>query len=105
VESGRTVLQVATTGLSAVIGPDGEIRERSGALYTPAILDATVPLRTGQTIATRVGAVPEYVLAGLAVAAILASLTPYLRGQLQRRRSLQSGTAPSADSDHEKVTT
>jgi apolipoprotein N-acyltransferase len=105
VESGRTVLQVATTGVSAVIGPDGDVRERSGALYTPAILDTTVPLRTGQTIATRVGAVPEYVLAGLAVAAILAALTPYLRERVARRRSLARTTAPSADSDHEKVTT
>jgi apolipoprotein N-acyltransferase len=105
VESGRTVLQVATTGVSAVIGPDGAIRERSGALYTPAILDATVPLRTGQTIATRVGAVPEYVLAGLAVAAMLWSLVPYLRDRRARRRSLANTTAPAGDSDHEKVAT
>jgi apolipoprotein N-acyltransferase len=105
VESGRTVLQVATTGVSAVIGPDGNVRERSGALYTPAILDATVPLRTGQTIATRVGAVPEYVLAALAVAALLWSLTPYWRERLARRRSLARAAAPSAESDHEKVAT
>ena len=46
VETGRTVLQVATTGMSAVIGPDGTIRQRSGALYTPDIIVASVPLRT-----------------------------------------------------------
>ena len=33
VESGRTVVQVATTGKSAVIGPDGTVRRDSGALY------------------------------------------------------------------------
>jgi apolipoprotein N-acyltransferase len=70
VESGRAVLQVATTGVSAVIGPDGNIRERSGALFTPARLVASVPLRTGTTLATRLGAIPEYVLAALAVVAI-----------------------------------
>ena len=41
VETGRTVLQVATTGMSAVIGPDGDIvRASRGALFTPAIIDA-----------------------------------------------------------------
>jgi apolipoprotein N-acyltransferase len=68
VETGRTVLQVATTGMSAVIGPDGSVRQHSGALYTPDIIVATVPLRTSMTPATRVGALPEYVLSGLAAA-------------------------------------
>jgi apolipoprotein N-acyltransferase len=79
VESGRTVLQVATTGLSAVIGPDGRIRERSGKLYAPAILVQSVPLRTVRTPATRVGAIPEYVLAALALAALAWSLRPARR--------------------------
>jgi apolipoprotein N-acyltransferase len=104
VESGRTVLQVATTGVSAVIGPDGQVRQRSGALYTPAILDATVPLRTDQTIATQVGAVPEYALAALAVMVILWSLTPYLRARVTRR-AVAHTAAPAPGTDHEKVAT
>jgi apolipoprotein N-acyltransferase len=79
VETGRTVLQVATTGLSAVIGPDGRIRQRSGKLFTPAMLVARVPLRTAKTPATRLGAVPEYVLAALALAALVWSLRPARR--------------------------
>jgi apolipoprotein N-acyltransferase len=67
VETGRTVLQVSTTGVSAVIGPNGVIRQRSGALFTPAVLVAKVPLRSALTLATRVGAWPEYVLAALAL--------------------------------------
>jgi apolipoprotein N-acyltransferase len=90
VESGRTVLQVATTGLSAVIGPDGQIRERSGKLYTPAILVASVPLRTVRTPATRVGAIPEYVLAALALAALAWSLRP-------ARRSADPPAAPEPE--------
>ena len=43
----------------AVIGPDGVVRQRSGALFTPDILVATVPLRTSQTLATRAGAGPR----------------------------------------------
>ncbi len=67
VESGRTVLQVATTGESAVIGPDGAVRMESGRLFDPAILVARVPVRTSLTVATRLGAWPEYALAALAV--------------------------------------
>jgi apolipoprotein N-acyltransferase len=79
VETGRTVLQVATTGLSAVIGPDGRIRARSGKLYAPAILVVSVPLRTARTPATRVGAIPEYLLAALALVALAWSLRPARR--------------------------
>jgi apolipoprotein N-acyltransferase len=69
VETGRTVAQVATTGVSAVIGPDGKVRARSGALYTADAIDLRVPVRSGLTLAVRVGALPELVLASLAIAA------------------------------------
>ncbi len=94
VESGRTVLQVATTGVSAIIGPDGRIRERSGRLYSPAILSADVPLRTVRTPATRAGALPEYVIAALVLAALACSLRP-------TRRS----TPPAAPEPEEMVRT
>jgi apolipoprotein N-acyltransferase len=68
VETGRAVVQVATTGKSAVIGPDGTIRDESGPLFRADILLDTVPVRTADTLATRIGALPEYVLAVLAVA-------------------------------------
>jgi apolipoprotein N-acyltransferase len=71
VENGRTVIQAATTGKSAVIGPDGEIRDESGPLFKADILVDTVPIRSATTLATRVGAWPEYVLAALAVAGLL----------------------------------
>jgi apolipoprotein N-acyltransferase len=67
VEYGRTTLQVSTTGVSAVIGADGRILDRSGALFTPARLVQTVPLHSAQTLATRLGAIPEYVLAAVAL--------------------------------------
>jgi apolipoprotein N-acyltransferase len=74
IETGRTVLQVSTTGISAIIDPTGTVVAESGALFQPAILDARVDLETAQTDAVRWGAVPEWVLAGLAVAAALASI-------------------------------
>jgi apolipoprotein N-acyltransferase len=79
VENGRTVLQVATTGKSAVIGPDGGIRQQSGALFTPDVIVARIPLRSAQTVATRVGSIPEYLLAALALIVIAASVRPVRR--------------------------
>jgi apolipoprotein N-acyltransferase len=83
VETGRTVAQVATTGESAVIAPDGSVLAESGPLFAPALLVDRVPLRTVLTPADRVGAVPEYVLAGLAVVGLVSSAGSALR----RRRS------------------
>ena len=68
VETGRTVVQAATTGKSAVIDPDGRIVDESGALYTSAVLVDRVRVRTADTLATEVGAWPEYLLSLLAVA-------------------------------------
>jgi apolipoprotein N-acyltransferase len=70
VEHGRAVAQVSTTGVSALIGPDGQIRQRTGALFTPGILVGSMPLRTSTTLATQLGAIPEYVLAGITVLAL-----------------------------------
>jgi apolipoprotein N-acyltransferase len=63
-------VQAATTGKSAVIGPDGVVRAQSGPLFGADILVQKVPLRTAKTPATRLGALPEYLLAGLAVAGV-----------------------------------
>jgi apolipoprotein N-acyltransferase len=59
-------VQAATTGKSAIIGPDGAVRDESGPLFSSAILVDTVPVRTATTLAVRVGAAPEYLLAALA---------------------------------------
>lgn len=71
VEHGRAVLVAATSGVSAVIGPDGALQERSG-IFTRALLVAQVPVRSGTTVATRLGALPELLLtlAGLAALAL-----------------------------------
>ena len=69
VEHGRPVLIAATSGISAVIAADGSIVQRS-AEFAPELLVHQVPLRTGQTVATRVGAVPEWLLALAGLAAV-----------------------------------
>lgn len=66
-EFGRTVLQAAPTGYSAVIRPDGTVAQLSG-LGTQELLTASVPLRTGLTPYARAGDTPVLALAGLALA-------------------------------------
>ena len=69
VEHGRAVVIAATSGVSAVIEPDGTVAQRT-ALFTPDVLIARVPLRTTTTLATRIGAAGE----GICAAAVLAAL-------------------------------
>jgi apolipoprotein N-acyltransferase len=71
VEHGRTVLVAATSGVSAVIAPDGTVVERS-AIDTRDLLVREVSLARGRTLATRAGAWPELILTVLAGAAVLA---------------------------------
>jgi len=101
VETGRAVLQASTTGISAFIGPDGTVRQRSGALFTPDIISATAALRTIQTPADRLGPRPEYLLAALAVLACGASLFRSRRRTAQRPGT---GSEPSAAAPDEMAT-
>ena len=70
VENGRTVLVAATSGISAIIAPDGQIQDRTQE-FTRNVLVDNVVSRDSLTIATRVGAWPELVLSVLAVVALV----------------------------------
>jgi apolipoprotein N-acyltransferase len=69
VEHDREVLVAATSGVSAIISPNGTVVSRT-PLFTPAALVERVPLRTTVTLATRLGAIPEWVLAAVGVVAL-----------------------------------
>ena len=73
VEHGRAVLVAATSGVSAVIGPDGRVVDRS-AVFSRDLLVEKVPLRSGSTIATRLGVLPELLLCAVAGLAVLTAL-------------------------------
>jgi apolipoprotein N-acyltransferase len=88
IETGRTVLQVSTTGASAIIGPDGSTIAAADHLFRPAILQANIDLETGQTPAVWLGAAPEWFLTGLAVLAAAGSV-------LLSRRAKATPPAPA----------
>ncbi|WP_371650568.1 MULTISPECIES: apolipoprotein N-acyltransferase [unclassified Streptomyces] len=69
VEHSRTVTVPVTSGVSAVIMPDGEVVQKT-EMFTPDSLVAKVPLRSSETPATRLGTVPEWVLVALAAAGL-----------------------------------
>ncbi|MET7617321.1 apolipoprotein N-acyltransferase [Streptomyces sp. NPDC005408] len=61
VEHGRSVVVPVTSGVSAVIMPDGKIVQKT-KIFTPDALVAKVPLRSSLTPATRLGTWPEGIL-------------------------------------------
>ncbi|MDQ1733233.1 MAG: apolipoprotein N-acyltransferase, partial [Pseudonocardiales bacterium] len=91
VENRRTVVQVATSGKSAIIAPDGSTIAESGALFTPDVLVASVALEDSTTLATRVGAWPEWVLTAVGVLGIASGL----RGRLGLRKRTGSLGEPA----------
>jgi apolipoprotein N-acyltransferase len=66
VEHGRAVAHISTVGISALIAPDGRVIDRT-TLFTPALLQAALPLRTSTTVSDRLGVWPEAVLSLLGI--------------------------------------
>jgi apolipoprotein N-acyltransferase len=78
VESDRAVVVASTTGVSAIIAPDGQLITHSGT-WQQAVLEARVPLITHRTWADDVGAWPEWVIVALTALALLAAVGGYRR--------------------------
>ena len=96
IELGRTVVQVATSGKSAIVGPDGRILAHSGALFTADSLVAQVPLESSTTLATRLGELPEWALTALAVAGFAFSTISTRR---RRHRTSPAATPAGGPND------
>ena len=77
-ESGRWVLQVAPTGFSAVIEPDGTVDQRT-AVSEQAVLQATITTREGTTLYTQYGLL--FGVLGAVVSLVLGRGVPYLRAR------------------------
>jgi apolipoprotein N-acyltransferase len=82
VESDRAVVVASTTGVSAIIAPDGRLLAHTPT-WRQAVLDARVPLVSQRTLADRVGAWPEAAM----VALTLVALAWACAAPLRRRRA------------------
>jgi apolipoprotein N-acyltransferase len=78
------VVVASTTGVSAIIAPDGQLVAHTGT-WQQAVLEARVPLLTSHTLAERLGSWPEYVITGLTVLALIAAAAGAI-GERRRAR-------------------
>src|SRR5258708_3906035 len=95
IATGRAIAVASTTGLSAIISPDGSILTRSGT-WQRAVLEARVPLRTGMTPAVLAGGWPERgsVAATLLSLASARAACPRPRGATSARARGPGGCSP-----------
>ncbi|GAB2521305.1 apolipoprotein N-acyltransferase [Nocardiopsis aegyptia] len=73
VEHGRSAVVVSTSGVSAVVDPDGTIAYESPEAEADVHV-AEITAMEGQTLGTRLGAAPEAVLSALGLAAVLTAV-------------------------------
>lgn len=73
VEHGRAAAVAATSGVSAIVMPDGSV-VRSSELFTSDVLVGKLPLRDTTTVASLVGPWPERVLVAGGVGALVISV-------------------------------
>ncbi len=92
IEHDRAVVVASTTGISAIIGPDGRLLARSRTWQQDEI-EARVPLRTTSTLADEIGGWPE----GLITFATLAALVLALTGLIRERRRPSAAPRQAAE--------
>jgi apolipoprotein N-acyltransferase len=92
IEHDRAVVVASTTGVSAIIAPDGALEAATGT-WRQAEIEARVPLLTSTTLADRLGGWPEGVLSWATVAAMiwLAAIALRRRGRRDSRPSRPAG--------------
>ncbi len=101
VEHDRYVVVAGTTGISAVIAPDGRELARTN-FFEPAYLDTQIRLKTSVTPATKWGPIIQFVLVAVGLAVILAAVVSSIRhngGLLRPPRRRRARTRSETDSE------
>ncbi|MEV5318156.1 apolipoprotein N-acyltransferase [Streptomyces sp. NPDC052687] len=80
VEHSRTVTVPVTSGVSAIILPDGTITRKTGMFVADSLVQE-VPLRSSETPATRLGILPEIVLLLVAAGGLGRAVAVAARGR------------------------
>ncbi|HZB47639.1 MAG TPA: apolipoprotein N-acyltransferase, partial [Mycobacteriales bacterium] len=102
VEHGRAVLVAATSGVSAVIAPDGHLQARSD-VFTADVLVRAVEVRGGSTLATRLGAGPEWGLVAVALAALLWAVAGRRAGRVRSARGVRGPARDGREQERERA--
>jgi apolipoprotein N-acyltransferase len=85
VETGRTVVVVATNGVSGVVAPDGSVEQRAPVRSTQ-VIDTQVTLRSGLTPGVRAGRAIELLLTLVALVAVAATVAADVASRRRARR-------------------
>jgi len=80
VEHSRTVTVPVTSGVSAVIMPDGKITQKTGMFVADSLVQK-VPLRSSETPATKLGILPEMFLVLVAAGGLGWAIASAVRGR------------------------
>jgi apolipoprotein N-acyltransferase len=99
VEHNRFVIVAGTTGISAVIAPDGRVLARTG-FFEPAYLDMAVRLKTQLTPATRWGPWVQGLLVVIGIGALIAAILHngrFVRGRRRVTHTSGQDTPPGED--------
>lgn len=80
VEHSRTVTVPVTSGVSAVIMPDGKITQKTGMFVADSLVQK-VPLRSSETPATKLGILPELALLLIAAGGLGWAVATTVRGR------------------------
>ncbi|MCK7621594.1 apolipoprotein N-acyltransferase [Streptomyces sp. RS10V-4] len=88
VEHGRAVVTAATSGISAVVAPDGTVTHQIPE-FTQGVVSARIPLRDETTLADRVGAAPEWLLAIVGLLSCGAAVIAGRRGRTKDEKGQQ----------------
>ncbi|MCV2459745.1 apolipoprotein N-acyltransferase [Streptomyces sp. ICN988] len=83
VEHSRTVTVPVTSGVSAIIMPDGRITQKTGMFVADSLVQE-VPLRSSETPATRLGIAPEIALVLVAAGGLGWAVGAGVRGRRAR---------------------
>ncbi len=83
VEHSRTVTVPVTSGVSAIITPDGKVTQKTGMFVADSLVQK-VPLRSSETPATRLGVAPEIALVLVAAGGLGRAASAAVRGRRAR---------------------
>ncbi|MGC9500274.1 apolipoprotein N-acyltransferase [Streptomyces sp. WG7] len=83
VEHSRSVTVPVTSGVSAIIMPDGRVTQKTGMFVADSLVQE-VPLRSSETPATRLGVVPEIALVLVAAGGLGWAVGAGVRGRRAR---------------------
>lgn len=80
VEHSRTVTVPVTSGVSAIIMPDGRITQKTGMFVADSLVQK-IPLRSTETPATKLGILPEIALLAVAAGGLGWAIAGVVRGR------------------------